>query len=97
MTLSRSSRVLARAATTAFDTPIVIPILANDSDAEGDPIILRSLDLAGTVGSSRSLVEERAPCQRRLLRAARRPHRRRGDAPYGAHSHHPVTWFDSTQ
>jgi hypothetical protein len=39
-------------AVTAFDAPVVIPILANDSDAEGDSIILRSLDVTGAVGTA---------------------------------------------
>jgi hypothetical protein len=39
-------------AATNFDTPVVVSILANDSDAEGDSIILRSIDLAGASGSA---------------------------------------------
>ena len=37
---------------TAFDTPIVIPILANDSDPDGDSIFVRSIDTTGTAGSA---------------------------------------------
>ena len=35
---------------TAFDTPIVITILANYSDPDGDSIFVRSIDTTGTAG-----------------------------------------------